>query len=88
MTLEDLLRSPTQLTQTQISSLMHQILYGLDYLHKCGVIHRDLKPENILIRMEKNGKFTLKLCDFSSSHVEQEEGILYLVEIFNQCKIV
>jgi serine/threonine protein kinase len=31
--------------------IMRQLITGIGYLHKCGVIHRDLKPENILIEI-------------------------------------
>lgn len=33
-----------------VKSIMHQVLLGVDYLHRqCGIIHTDIKPENILI---------------------------------------
>ena len=37
-----------------------QILSGIEYIHKLGVVHRDLKPENVLIA--PNGY--IKLADF------------------------
>ena len=40
-----------------------QILLGLEYLHKEGIVYRDLKPENILI--DKDGH--VKLTDFGLS---------------------
>lgn len=45
--------------------VMHQILKGLDYSHRLGIIHRDIKPSNILI--DKNG--TVKITDFGISQV-------------------
>lgn len=37
-----------------------QVVLGLDYLHKMGLIYRDLKPENILI----DHKGFIKITDF------------------------
>ncbi|MEO0129145.1 MAG: protein kinase, partial [candidate division WOR-3 bacterium] len=41
-------------------NIAQQILDGISYAHKTGVLHRDLKPENILIT-ENN---TIKITDF------------------------
>jgi len=42
-----------------------QMLAGLDYAERAGVIHRDIKPENILITPDG----TVKLTDFGLAHV-------------------
>lgn len=42
---------------------MTHIVYGLDAIHKNGVIHRDLKPANIMFR----GDDSLALADFGIS---------------------
>ena len=44
----------------------HQIISGLDYLHKCGIAHRDFKPENILLT---NNNEILKIIDFGLSNI-------------------
>ncbi|KAH6837238.1 hypothetical protein C2S53_001062 [Perilla frutescens var. hirtella] len=48
---------------SEIRYLMKQLLEGVAFLHKQGVMHRDLKPANILI----NSKAQLKICDFGCS---------------------
>jgi serine/threonine protein kinase len=35
-----------------VKKYMRDILTGLDYLHKCGVVHTDIKPSNLL--MDRN----------------------------------
>src|SRR5690606_5954066 len=42
---------------------MTHIAYGLDAIHKIGVVHRDLKPANIMFR----GDDSLALADFGIS---------------------
>ena len=37
------------LTLSNIASMMHQLLLGLDFIHKTGIIHRDIAPDNILV---------------------------------------
>ncbi|EER05934.1 mitogen activated protein kinase kinase kinase 3, mapkkk3, mekk3, putative [Perkinsus marinus ATCC 50983] len=49
--------------EPQIASYSHQILSGLEYLHKRSVSHRDLKCDNLLL----DAYGTVKLGDFGSS---------------------
>ncbi|CAD8182811.1 unnamed protein product [Paramecium pentaurelia] len=50
----------TQLHQTEIQSIMRQILLAIVYIHEQGLLHRDIKPDNIMI--DKN--LNIKLIDF------------------------
>ena len=36
-------------TEKDAASMIHQILRGLNYMHKKNIVHRDIKPENILM---------------------------------------
>lgn len=59
--LTGLLNHPTfKLDAAQKKHLAKQLMEGLDYLHRRGVLHRDIKAANILVSSEG----VLKLADF------------------------
>jgi len=47
-------------TPANLKSLTHQMIAGLEYLHRIGILHRDMKGSNILLTAEGD----LKLADF------------------------
>lgn len=49
---------------TEITSVqyMSQIITGVGYMHKQGIVHLDLKPENIVCVSKVNTK--VKIVDF------------------------
>ena len=49
-----------------------QIIAGVEYIHKLGVVHRDLKPENLLLDHNKN----IKLVDFGLSNTYKGSELL------------
>ncbi len=60
MDLKKLIKSGKHLEETQVKSIVYDILCGLKYLHKAKIIHRDLKPGNVLV----NNDCTIQICDF------------------------
>lgn len=75
-TLSDLIaRNDARLKdESFINKLARQLLEGLEYIHRHGIVHLDIKPENIMIsRIDNN----LKIIDFScaaSSICENTDG--------------
>ncbi|KAN0036961.1 hypothetical protein ACTFIV_002285 [Dictyostelium citrinum] len=55
--------------ESEIISMIADLTETLSFLHKHQILHRDIKPSNII--MDKNG--VLKLIDFGSSIIEQQE---------------
>ena len=58
-----------------VQYLMKQIVSGLKYIHRRGIIHRDIKLDNILVKFYNNEdkkslnmlKTHIKICDFGIS---------------------
>lgn len=48
-----------KLSESQVRTIMYQIVKGIEHMHKYGFFHRDLKPENIMVSGDK-----VKLADF------------------------
>jgi serine/threonine protein kinase len=58
-------RRTQSLDLMRLKSVTYQMLKGLEYCHRNGVMHRNLKPENVLI----NDKGTVKISDFFMSRI-------------------
>eukprot|EP00612_Vaucheria_litorea_P006129 CAMPEP_0171471654 /NCGR_PEP_ID=MMETSP0946-20130122/832_1 /TAXON_ID=109269 /ORGANISM="Vaucheria litorea, Strain CCMP2940" /LENGTH=241 /DNA_ID=CAMNT_0012001183 /DNA_START=194 /DNA_END=919 /DNA_ORIENTATION=+ len=57
-------------SEISVAATIKQLLEGISYLHKNGVIHRDIKAENVLCFGSKASN-KVKLCDFGfAGHLE------------------
>jgi len=53
-----------RLDEKEACRFFQQIISGVEYIHKLGIMHRDLKPENLLL--DSNNQ--IKLIDFGLSN--------------------
>jgi len=65
------------LNETQVQSIVSQVLLGLEYLHSHNLIHRDIKAGNILL----NKKGQVKLADFGISTFLEAEQLCKMTQI-------
>jgi NIMA (never in mitosis gene a)-related kinase len=59
--------------ENTIWEVLTQILIGLHYLHKKGIIHRNLQPKNIFISQHK----LIKITDFDCCYIHNKKMSLY-----------
>jgi serine/threonine protein kinase/formylglycine-generating enzyme required for sulfatase activity len=71
-TLKDRLHRERKLPPDQVLQIAEQVLAGLAYAHRRGVVHRDIKPGNIMIN--RDGK--VKIADFGLAHLAKAQGTL------------
>ncbi|CAG9333437.1 unnamed protein product [Blepharisma stoltei] len=62
----------TRVEEREACKFFQQIISGVEYIHKLGVVHRDLKPENLLLDENKN----IKIVDFGLSNTYKPDELL------------
>lgn len=68
----DYIVANTRLEAKEACRFFQQIIAGIEYIHKLGVVHRDLKPENLLLDSNKN----IKIVDFGLSNTYKPGELL------------
>ncbi|XP_037831939.1 myosin light chain kinase, smooth muscle isoform X2 [Kryptolebias marmoratus] len=63
-----------ELTEREVIKYMLQIIDGVNFIHKQGIVHLDLKPENIMCVNKTGSK--IKLIDFGLARRLENAGTL------------
>ncbi|KAK6753136.1 hypothetical protein RB195_012624 [Necator americanus] len=59
---EKIMEDDSLMSEEEVRDYMHQILLGVQHMHKNQIVHLDLKPENILLKSKKSTD--VKIIDF------------------------
>jgi 5'-AMP-activated protein kinase catalytic alpha subunit len=60
----DYIVAHSKVNEKEAVKFFHQLIDGIDYIHKLKIVHRDLKPENLLLDHNRN----IKIVDFGLSN--------------------
>ncbi len=63
--LKDVLDEEKMLPPGRVAEIMVQVLAGLEYSHRRGVVHRDIKPANVMLTADGQ----VKLADFGIARI-------------------
>ncbi|XP_060543834.1 striated muscle preferentially expressed protein kinase isoform X2 [Pantherophis guttatus] len=55
----------SSVSESEIRCYMRQVLEGICYLHRNGILHLDIKPENLLLA--EPGSDQVRICDFGNA---------------------
>ena len=65
-------------TENMVTSIIGQVLDGLQYLHWRGIAHLDLQPDNVLLTSARS--LDVKLCDFGCAQRVSKLGTVVAKE--------
>jgi len=68
----DYIVAHNRVKEKEACKFFHQLVSGVEYLHRLGIVHRDLKPENLLLDHQKN----IKIADFGLSNTYKSGELL------------
>lgn len=71
----DFIVAQKRVPEQQACKFLHQIVDGLETLHKHEITHRDLKPENLLLKASADG-WIVKIVDFGLSNTHEGGKLL------------
>eukprot|EP01039_Chlorochromonas_danica_P005477 gene5477-6028_t len=66
----DFIVAQKHVAEPQACKFFHQLVDGVDVLHKNEITHRDLKPENLLLKSSPDG-WIVKIVDFGLSNTHE-----------------
>ncbi|TRY90328.1 hypothetical protein DNTS_015224 [Danionella cerebrum] len=55
----------TTILESEVQSIIRQLLEGIEYLHQNDIVHLDIKPENILMADQRSDH--IRICDFGNA---------------------
>ena len=63
-------RKGGKIGESEVLSLMDQVLETLIAAHERGIVHRDIKPENVFLTNDRQ----VKILDFGIAHLRDSAG--------------
>jgi serine/threonine-protein kinase len=72
--LAEILRRRGTLSPRKAASLAIEALYGLDAIHRAGIVHRDISPENLMITRDERGDEHVKIIDLGIAKTGDSDG--------------
>lgn len=73
--LEDLVEEMSTTRVDNLARIFREMLFGLQHMHRQGIVHRDVKLDNYLCT-SKDDSCVIKIADFGSAVAKPKEGVL------------